>query len=91
MKIGTMTWLYNGNYGTVLQAYALHKCLLSQNYDNMLINYKPSTKSKVINLIKSRNSLGIGNRKNTKCQSKKINRKRTCFSSKGSQLQRVFE
>lgn len=59
MRIGTMTWLYNGNYGTVLQAYALHKCLLSQNYDNILINYKPSTKTKIFNLIKSRNSLGL--------------------------------
>lgn len=57
MKIGTMTWLHNGNYGSILQAYALQKFLISNGYDNTLINYKPDIKSKIINLIKNRNSL----------------------------------
>jgi hypothetical protein len=38
-RIGLVTWLGGGNYGTSLQAYALYKFLLKQGYDVSLINY----------------------------------------------------
>ena len=59
MKIGVLTWLYNGNYGSILQAYALQRYLRNKNYIVESINYKPSTKEKVINLVKNKNSLRL--------------------------------
>ena len=56
MKIVILTWLYNGNYGTLLQAYALQRFLKREGYDVSNINYKPSTVEKVKNLIKCHNS-----------------------------------
>ncbi|MFQ7001827.1 MAG: polysaccharide pyruvyl transferase family protein [Clostridium sp.] len=56
MKIGIMTWLYNNNYGTVLQAYALQKKLRLKGYDCTLINYRANTKAKIKNFIISKNS-----------------------------------
>ena len=51
-----MTWLYNNNYGTVLQAYALQKKLRLKGYDCTLINYRANTKAKIKNFIISKNS-----------------------------------
>lgn len=60
MRIGILTWLYNGNYGTVLQAYALQKFLMKNTkYYIENIDYNPDVKAKIINLIKSRNSLSL--------------------------------
>lgn len=59
MKIATMTWIYNGNYGTVLQAYALQKMLNDRGYETNLINYRASTKSKIKNFFKSKNSYSL--------------------------------
>ena len=59
MKIATMTWIYNGNYGTVLQAYALQKMLNDRGYETSLINYRASTKSKLKNFFKSKNSYSL--------------------------------
>ncbi|MBU5486781.1 polysaccharide pyruvyl transferase family protein [Clostridium sp. MSJ-8] len=59
MKIATMTWIYNGNYGTVLQAYALQKMLNDKGYETNLINYRASTKSKIKNFFKSKNSYSL--------------------------------
>ena len=56
MKIGIMTWLYNNNYGTVLQAYALQKKLRLKGYDCTLINYRENTKAKIKNFIISKNT-----------------------------------
>lgn len=71
MKINILTWLYNGNYGTVLQAYALQKYLLNQGFECVDINYKPSNKTKFKNWITNRNSIALfyekyENRKNLK-------------------------
>ena len=52
MKIAILTWLYNGNYGTLLQAYALQSFLKREGYDVSNINYKPSAIEKAKNLIK---------------------------------------
>ena len=38
-KIGLFTWFKNGNYGTILQAYAL-KNVLGSFYDCEIVNYK---------------------------------------------------
>lgn len=55
-KIAIMTWLYNGNYGTLLQAYALHTFLKKSGYDVDNINYRSSIKTKFKNWIKNKNS-----------------------------------
>lgn len=55
-KIAIMTWLYNGNYGTMLQAYALHNFVKNNGYDVENINYKSSTKTKLLNWLQNRNS-----------------------------------
>ncbi len=59
MKIGIMTWLHNGNYGTVLQAYALQKHLRAEGYDVQSIDFSPTIVEKVKNLIKSKNSMTL--------------------------------
>lgn len=59
MKIGILTWLYNGNYGSILQAYALQKYLSLSGYEVEDINYRPTMKTKLINLIQNKNSLAL--------------------------------
>lgn len=59
MKIAILTWLYNGNYGTLLQAYALQSFLKREGYDVSNINYKPSAIEKAKNLIKCHNSFSL--------------------------------
>ena len=59
MKIGILTWLHNGNYGSILQAYALQKALRNQGYQTENIDYAPSTVKKVENLIKNKNYLKL--------------------------------
>lgn len=59
MKIAILTWLHNGNYGTLLQAYALQRFLKREGYDVSNINYKPSTIEKAKNLIKCHNSFSL--------------------------------
>ena len=55
-KIAVLTWLNNGNYGSLLQAYALQKFLLNNKYLVKHIDYKPSIKYKLLNWVKSKNS-----------------------------------
>ncbi len=55
-RIAILTWLHNGNYGTMLQAYALQKFLRKNGYNVENINYKPSTKNRILNLLQNRNS-----------------------------------
>lgn len=55
-KIAILTWLYNGNYGTVLQAYALQSFLRKNNYNVENLNYRPSLKTKLINWAQNGNS-----------------------------------
>ena len=54
-----VVWLHNGNYGTLLQAYALQRFLRGEGYDVSNINYKPSTIEKAKNLIKCHNSFSL--------------------------------
>lgn len=55
MKIAILTWLHNGNFGTVLQAYALQKYLRNEGYDVQNIDLLPSVIQKTWNLIKQGN------------------------------------
>lgn len=55
MKIAILTWLHNGNYGTVLQAFALQKYLRDKGYNVQNIDLLPSVFQKTLNLIKQGN------------------------------------
>lgn len=55
-RIGVMTFLHNENYGSTLQAWALQKTLRDMGHDAEHIDYRPSKKEKVANLLKSGNS-----------------------------------
>lgn len=55
-KIGILTFLYNGNYGSCLQAFALQRALQGMGYDCEHINYKPDNREKVLNMLRCGNS-----------------------------------
>ena len=59
MKIAILTWLHNGNYGTVLQAYALQRYLRDQGFEVNNIDLHPTVVQKVKNLIKQRNPFNL--------------------------------
>lgn len=56
LSIGIMTWLHNGNYGTVLQAYALQRYLRSCGYHVTNIDFNATAIEKVKNFILCGNS-----------------------------------
>lgn len=55
MKIAILTWLHNGNFGTVLQAFALQRHLRNEGYDVQNIDLLPTVIQKTLNLIKQGN------------------------------------
>ncbi len=55
-RIGVMTFLHNDNYGSILQAWALQQTLLDLGFDASHIDYAPSKKEKLRNLLLSGNS-----------------------------------
>lgn len=56
-KIVILTWLHNGNYGSILQAYALQKYLRNEGYAVNNIDLNPSIFEKVKNCIQQGNPL----------------------------------
>ena len=64
-KIATMTFHWTGNYGAVLQAYALQKYLLLRGADAQIIDYVPRRVmlSKYFLAIKNRDRLFFKKRK----------------------------
>ena len=54
-KIGILTFLHNGNYGSSLQAFALQKVIREMGYDCEHIDYQPDVREKVLNMIRCRN------------------------------------
>ena len=56
MKIAKLTWLHNGNYGSVLQALALQQFLNNKGYNIVDLDYYPSSKDKLVNWILCGNS-----------------------------------
>ncbi len=59
MKIAKITWLYNGNYGSVLQAVALQKFLKNNRIDVVDLNYNASLTTKLMNWFLNRNSMDL--------------------------------
>ena len=55
-KIGILTWTRYWNYGTLLQAYAIYTAVREHCADTYLIDYAPSSKSKLYNQIRCLNS-----------------------------------
>lgn len=54
-KVGIITFLHNNNFGSTLQAYALQKVIGSLGYDCVHLDYRPDTKEKILNLLRSGN------------------------------------
>ena len=55
-RIGIITFLHNDNYGSMLQAWALQRTVASLGHEPVLLNYRPSSKEKLRNLLTSGNS-----------------------------------
>lgn len=55
-RIGIITFLYNNNYGSILQAYALQRVLSGMGHDVWHLNYRPDAKEKLRNFLSSGNS-----------------------------------
>lgn len=55
-KIAILTWLHNGNFGSVLQAAALQRYLVDQGYDVTDLDYNASLKEKLKNWLVNKNS-----------------------------------
>ena len=55
-RIGIMTFLHNGNYGSSLQAYALQRVIRDMGHDCEHIDYQPGIPEKTLNLIRCGNS-----------------------------------
>lgn len=57
--IGIMTFLHNDNYGSTLQAWALERALEQLGHSAEHIDYAPSGREKLRNLVQSGNSLSL--------------------------------
>ena len=55
-RIGVMTFLHNDNYGSILQAWALQQTMKELGFEAEHIDYAPSKKEKLRNLLMSGNS-----------------------------------
>ena len=58
-KAGIITFLHNNNFGSTLQAYALQKSIADIGYDCVHLDYRPDTKEKILNLLRSGNDLKL--------------------------------
>lgn len=54
-KIAILTWLHNGNYGSILQGYALQRYLRNEGYEVNNIDLHPSIVEKLKNCFKQGN------------------------------------
>lgn len=55
-KIAKFTWLNNGNYGSILQAFALQKFLQARGFEVIDFNYSAVIRVKMMNWLINRNS-----------------------------------
>ena len=55
-RVGIITFLHNGNYGSLLQAWALQQALRELGHEPKHLDYCPDTAAKVKNLLGSGNS-----------------------------------
>ena len=58
-SIGIITFLHNNNFGSTLQAYALQKTVTGLGYDCVHLDYRPDSKEKILNLLRSGNDLKL--------------------------------
>ena len=58
-KVGVLTFLHNGNYGSSLQAYALQKVIRDMGYDCEHIDYDPDIPEKILNMVRCGNSVKL--------------------------------
>lgn len=70
-KIAKLTWLHNGNFGSVLQAVALHRYLVEQGYDVTDLDYNASLSEKLKNWFINKNSPKLFLRKYEEAKRKK--------------------
>lgn len=56
IRVGMMTFLHNDNYGSILQAWALQQTLCGMGFQAEHIDYAPSGREKLRNLLMSGNS-----------------------------------
>lgn len=56
MRVATLTWLHNHNYGSILQAYALQRFLIQLGFETKCIDYLPSRNQKLLNWVRCGNS-----------------------------------
>lgn len=84
-KSATLTW-FNGNYGSILQAYALQQNLLGLGIDNEIINYVPDNIEKARFFLRSsarniliKNKLDSRKIQNSYFSSSEIDAKRELF------------
>ena len=56
MKAGMITFLRNGNYGSLLQAWALQQSVLALGWEAEFLDYAPGVGEKVRNLLRAGNS-----------------------------------
>ena len=55
-RVGVLTFLHNDNYGSALQAYALQRALTALGAEAEHLDYRPSRREKLRNLLTSGNS-----------------------------------
>ena len=55
-RIGILTFLHNGNYGSSLQAYALQSVIAGMGYSCEHMDYRPDTREKMVNMLRCGNS-----------------------------------
>ena len=55
-RVGIITFLHNGNYGSSLQAYALQRVVREAGHECSHIDYRPDTREKILNMIRCGNS-----------------------------------
>lgn len=79
-KIAKLTWLHNGNFGSVLQAVALQRYLQDEGYDVIDLDYNASVSTKLMNWFKNKNSVRLFWGKYKEAKTKKQYNKEKEFS-----------
>ena len=58
-RVGAITFLHNDNYGSTLQAYALQRVIRELGHECEHLDYAPDGTEKILNLLRSGNSLKL--------------------------------
>lgn len=90
-KIAIFTWLHNGNYGSILQAFALQKFLRNQGYDVVDFDYNASIKTKLINWWKNKNSPKLFLKKISEAKEKRAYSHPELFEIREKKISKIFK